>query len=139
MVVTSSYSSLAALFFSIVVRNKYEVVARRRGDVPVEAVASHLQNVNHLLAFCMDQLTTVCFDTKVLWPPTVFAFHPPSMLGSSVLTLVQSFREVILCKPSLARVSCHEVTFSNEEQVGFAFGPKATLPSGQVTLFSGNA
>ena len=60
------------------------------------------------------------------------------MLMSSVLALVQTFVEVILCKPSLAHVSCHEITFSNEDQVSFVISAKATPPSGQVTFSSGN-
>ena len=96
------------------------------------------ENVNHLRAIRLDQLTTVRFDTKVLRPPRVFAFHPPSVLTSSVLALVQTFGQVILCKPSLAHVSCHEITFSNEDQVGFVIGAKTTLPSCQVTFSSGN-
>ena len=106
-----------------------------RGDEPT--VASPLQNVNHLQAIRMDQLTTVRCDTKVLQPPRVFAFHPPSVLTSSVLALVQKFGEVILCKPSVA-ISCHEITFSNEAQVGFVIGAKATLPIVQVTFSSEN-
>ena len=129
---------LAALFSSMVIYNKYEVVATLRSDVPAEAVALPLQNVNHFQAIRLDQLTTVRFDTKVLQPPRVFAFPPPSVLTSSVVALVRRFGEVILCKTSLAHVSCHEITFSNEDQVGFVIGAKATLPSGQVTSFSGN-
>ena len=71
-----------------------------------------LQNVNHLKAIRFSQLITVRFDTKVLRPPRVFAFHPPSVLTSSVLALGQTFGEVILCKPSLARVICNKITFS---------------------------
>ena len=78
------------------------------------------------------------FDTKVLRPPRVFAFHPPSVLTSSVLPLVQRFGEFILCKPSLAHAGCHEIMFSNEDQVSFVIGAKPTLPSGQVTFSSGN-
>ena len=129
---------LAALFSSMVIYNKCEVVATLRTDVPPEAVASPLRNVNHLQAIPLDQLTTVRFDAKVLRPPRVFAFHPPSVLTSSVVALVQTFGEVILCKPGLTHVSYHEITFSNEEQVGFLIGAKATLPSGQVTFSSGN-
>ena len=132
------HTSLTALFSSMVMHNEYEVVATLRGDVAAEAVASPLQNVHHLQAVRMDHLTTVRFDTKVLRAPRVFAFHPPSVLTSSVLALVQKLGEVILCRPSLAHVSCHEITFSNEEQVGFVIGAKATLPSGQVTFSSGN-
>ena len=95
-------------------------------------------NVNHLQAIRMDQLTTVRFDTKVLRPPRVFAFHPPSVLTSSVLAPVQKIGEVILCKPSLAHASCHEIKFSNEEQIGFVIGARDTLPIGQVTFFAGN-
>ena len=131
-------TSLAALFSSMVIYNKYEVVATLRSDVPAEAVASPLQNVNHLQAIPLDQLTTVRFDTKVLRPPRVFAFHPPSVLTSSVLALVQRFGEVILCKPSLAHVSCHEITFCYEDQVRFVIGARATLPRGQVRFSSGN-
>ena len=86
----------------------------------------------------MDPLTTVRFDTKVSQLPGVFAFHPPSVLTSSVLALVQTFGGVILFKPSLAHTSCHEITFSNEDQVGFVIGTKATLSSGQITFSSGN-
>ena len=86
----------------------------------------------------MDKFTIVRFDTKVLRPPTVFAFHLPAVLTSSMLALVQRLYEVILCKSSLAHVSCHEIKFSNKDQVGFVIGAKATLPSGQVTLSSGN-
>ena len=131
-------TSLAAVSSSMVIYNKWEVVATLRSDVPAEAVASPLHNVNHLQAIRLDQLTTVRFDTKVLRLPRVLAFHLPSVLTSSVLPLVQTFGEVILCKPSLAHVSCHEIRFSNEDQVGFVIGAKATLPSGQVTFSSGN-
>ena len=79
---------LAALFSSMVIYNKYEVVTTLRSDVPAEAAVLPLQNVNHLQAIGLDQLTTVCFDTKVSRPPRVFAFHPPSVLTSSVLALV---------------------------------------------------
>ena len=67
----------------------YKVVATLRSDVPAEAVAAPLQNVINIR---LDQLTTVCFHTKVLRRPRVFAFHPPSLLTSSVLALVQTFR-----------------------------------------------
>ena len=53
----------------------------------------------------MDHLTTVRFDTKVLRLPKVFAFHPPSVLASSVLALVKKIGAVILSKPSLAHSS----------------------------------
>ena len=86
----------------------------------------------------MDQLTTVGFDAKVLRPPRVFAFPLPSVLTCSVLALVQRYGKVMLCKPSLAHVRFHEITFSNEEQAAFVIGAKATLSSGQVTFSSGN-
>ena len=135
---TEINTSLAALFPSMVIYNKYEVVATLRSDVPAEGVASPLQDVNHLQAIGMDQLTTVRFDTKVSRAPRVFAFHPPSVLKSSVLAVVQKIGEVILWKPSLAHASCQEMTFSNDDQVGFVISAKATLPSGQVTFPSGN-
>ena len=53
-------------------------------------------------------------------------------------TLVQKSGEVILCKPSLAHVSCPEITFSNKDQVGFVIGARATLPSVKVTFSSGH-
>ena len=86
----------------------------------------------------MNRRTTVRCGTKVLRPPRVFAFHLPSVLTYSLLALVQTFSEVIFCKPSLTHVSCRWITFSNENQVGLVIGTKATLPSGQVTLSSGN-
>ena len=131
-------TSIAALFSSMIIYTTYKVVAALRSDVPAEAVASRLQTVNDLQAIRINQLTPVRFDTKMLRPPWIFAFHPPSVLTSSVLALVQTFGEVIVCEPRLAHVSCHDITFSNEDQVRSVIGAKATLPSGQVTFSSGN-
>ena len=130
---------VAALFPSILIYNKYEVLPTLRGDVTAEPVASPLQNDNHLQAIRMDQLKILRFDAKVLRPPRVFAFHLLSMLTSSLLALVQNFGEFILCKPRLTHVSCDEITFSNEGQLRLVIGAKATLPSGQVTSSSGSA
>ena len=54
-------TSLADLFSSMLIYNKYEVVAILRSDVPAEAVASPLQNVNHLQAIHMDQTHDCAF------------------------------------------------------------------------------
>ena len=102
------------------------------------AVHVVVQNVNHLQALHMHQITTVRFDSKVLRPPRIFIFRPPSVLTSSLVGFVQKLGEVKSCKPSLAPVSCHEVTLSNAEEVDFTIGAKVTLPRGQVIFSSGN-
>ena len=70
----------------------------------------------------------VCFDSKVLRPPSVFALDPPFVLTSYELGLVQRIGEVILCKQSLVHLSCHEITSSNHEQVHFVIGAKDAHP-----------